>query len=183
MRLKNNMGNFINKIVGRIPKHEFNGGKGEKAINWFGKYISTPENRLLIGVSALMSQPFIDLFNKDVDEDTRIVSCARTIGKTIAGTITGFGVRAGCITLTKKFSVLGKASPIKKLFTPSNAPKEMTYAYKQYQNAMGMLLAIGAMLITNFAIDAPLTNFITNHLTDYFRGKSKLNKGGLNEKA
>ena len=44
-----------------------------------------------------MSQPFIDASNKNVDEKTRKVSVARTIAKIIAGTLTGYFVRKGCI--------------------------------------------------------------------------------------
>lgn len=177
--------NITEKIVSKIPKREFNGGRGEKLLNWFGENVSTPENRLIIGVTALASQPFIDLYNKDVDEDTRIVSCARTIGKTIAGTLTGVVVRAGFIHLTRNYSELGDVGgkTIKKLFTPPNAPDKMTYAYKQYRNAMGMLLAIVAMLFTNFAIDAPLTNFLTNRLTKQFQDKFKKHEEVLNEKS
>ena len=170
--------NITEKIVSKIPKREFNGGRGEKFINWFGKNISTPENRLIIGISALASQPFIDLYNKEVDEKTRIISCARTLGKTISGIITGVAVRAGFIHLTKKYSELGSVEnrQLKNFFTPSKAPPKMTYAYKQYQNAMGMLLAVFGLIITNFAIDAPLTNFLTNHFTKKF-------EGGRNEKS
>ena len=178
---------IISTIAGKIPEHKFNGERSEKFLNWFGRNISTPENRLIIGVTALASQPFIDLYNKDVDEKTRVVSCARTIGKIVAGTITGVGVRAGFMKLTRNYSELGTVGTktIKKLFTPPNAPEKMTYAYKQYQNAMGMLLAIGAMLFTNFAVDVPLTNFLTNRLTKSFLGKSKEGKteGVLNDKS
>ena len=159
-----------------MPKKEFNGGRGEKVINWFGKYISAPENRLIIGVSALVSQPFIDYYNKKVDEETRRVSCARTIAKTIAGMITGYSVRAGFSKLVQKHSEFGAKN---NFFTPSNASKSLKHAYKQYQNAMGMTLAIAGLIITNFAIDAPLTNFLTNYLTP----KIKKPKEGKHDKS
>lgn len=176
--------NIADKIVSIIPKREFNGGRGEKVVHWFGENISAPENRLIIGVSALMSQPFIDLYNKDVDEDTRIVSCARTIAKTVVGTAVGFSVRAGFVHLIKHYSALGNTGTkkIKKLFTPSVAPEKMTYAYRQYQNAMGMFLAVATMLVTNFAIDATFTNLLTNKLTKYFQNAHKSKEGKLNAK-
>ncbi len=178
--------NVTDKIVNIIPAKKFHGKKSEKVLNWFGKHISTPENRLIIGVSALASQPFIDLYNNKVDEKTRIVSCARTIAKTISGTIIGVAVRLGFTKLTQNYSELGdvKGKNYKKFFTPSSsiAPAKKTYAYKQYQNAMGMFLSVGALLITNFAIDAPLTTFLTNKLTKKFEtaghktGKEKTNE-------
>lgn len=149
-------------ITNKLPKREFNGGRTERVIHWFGKHISAPENRLIIGASALVSQPFIDYYNKDVDEETRKVSAARTIAKTIAGTITGYSVRAGFTKLVEKYS---KFDSKNNFFTPSNASKSLPQTYKQYQNAMGMTLAIIGLVITNFAIDAPLTNFLTNFLT------------------
>ena len=149
-------------IINHIPKRQFNGERTERLINWFGKNISAPENRLIIGASALASQPFIDYYNKDVDEKTRKVSCARTIGKIIAGTLTGYSVREGFTKLVEKYS---KFDSKNNFFTPSNASKTFNHTYKQYQNAMGMTLAIIGLVITNFAIDAPLTNFLTNVLT------------------
>lgn len=160
----------IGKIVNRCPKREFNGGRGEKIINYFDKFISVPQNRLLIGVSALASQPFIDLFNQKVDEKTRIVSCARTLGKIVSGTITGFTIRAGFVKLVKNYSVVNKlgVKNVKRFFTPSNAVVDTNHAYKQYQNAAGTLLAVAGIMVSNFLIDAPLTNFITNTLLKKF---------------
>lgn len=177
------MVNITNKIVSIIPKHEFNGGRGEKVIHWFGQYVSSPENRLIIGVTALMSQPFIDLYNKDVDEKTRVVSCARTLAKTVVGTAVGFSVRAGFVHLTKNYSALGNVGikKIRKLFTPSEAKTDMPYAYKQYQNAMGMFLSVAAMLLTNFAIDATLTKFLTNVLVKKFEDAGLEPKKGMKE--
>jgi hypothetical protein len=162
-------------IVNKIPTKKFNGERTQRVIEWFGKNISTPENRLIIGVSALASQPFIDLYNKDVDEKTRYISCARTIAKTVSGTIIGVAIRLGFTKLTQKYSELSDNAPkAKKFFTPSNAPKKMTYAFRQYQNTMGMLLAVGGLLITNFAIDAPLTVYLTNILTKHFENHGKI---------
>lgn len=176
---------ITDKIVNLIPEKKFNGGNGEKFIKWFGKHISTPENRVIIGVTALLSQPFIDYYNKDVDEKTRKVSCARTIAKIVAGTLTGFAVRASFIKLVRNYSQLGNSSAVKKFFTPSNAKTDMPYAYRQYQNTMGMMFAIAGLIVTGFAIDAPLTNFLTNTLTKNIENKSlkggKSSKGGNNE--
>lgn len=157
---------ITNRIVKHIPNHEFKGGRGEKFIHWFGRNISTPENRLIIGVTALMTQPFIDLYNKDVDDKTQKVSFARTVGRCIAGMTSGFLVRKGCIKLVEKCSVRKDipSKAIMKIFTPPAAIKGMEYAYKNYQRAMGMLFAIGALIFTNFAFDAPVTNFLTNKI-------------------
>lgn len=176
---------ITDKIVEKIPVKKFKGGLDEKFINWFGEHVSTPQNRVIIGATALLSQPWIDLNNKEVDEKTRKVSCARTVAKIISGTLTGFAVRAGLIKLVREFSKQGDVGEklIKKFFTPSNAKENLPYAYRQYQNAMGMLLAIVGLLVTNFIVDAPLTNFLTNLLTKNIGNKESKTQGGLNEKA
>lgn len=67
-----------------VPNRIVNSEKWQKRIKWVGSEISSPENRLILGVTALMSQPFIDAHNKSVDEDTRKVSVCRTIAKIVA---------------------------------------------------------------------------------------------------
>lgn len=161
---------IIDRIVQRLPKREFNGERGEKVINFFTKHVSVPESRLIIGVSMLMCQPFIDLYNKDVDEKTRVISCAKTIAKNVVGIATGVTIRAGFIKLAKNYSKVGgkEINKIKRLFTPSNAASEKTQAYRQYQNTMGTLLAVVGMAFTNFLVDAPLTVLMTNVLMKRF---------------
>lgn len=178
--------NFFNKI----PNRNFADNKGfGRVINWFDKNVSSPENRLILGATALMSQPFIDLYNRKVDEKTRNVSCARTIAKIIAGTLTGVSVRYACIAAIKNLSAVGKIgskstinvgraglkkakdiviTTTRQLFTPSAAKTHSSHEYEQYQNTIGTGLAIIVMVFTNFLIDAPLTKFLTNKLNKKF---------------
>ncbi len=162
---------YIGKIIKYIPRKEFSGGSGEKVISFFDKKISVPENRLIIGMTALLTQPVIDLYNKDVDEKTRKISCARTIAKIISGTAIGVGLRYGCIKLAKNYSKLPKesASKMQKLFTPSEA-KTKDHAYMQYQNTMGALLSVVGLVFANFLIDAPLTTVLTNSFMKKIKG-------------
>lgn len=69
------------------------GAKADKFYKTAGREISSAENRLILGATALMSQPFIDFHNRKIDEDTRRVAVCRTIAKIIAGTATGYAVR------------------------------------------------------------------------------------------
>lgn len=135
-------------------------------INKAGEKISSAEQRLILGASALMSQPFIDAHNKNVDEKTRKVSVARTIAKIIAGTATGFAIRKGCIKAIKAMSQPRGANvqKWKTFFTPKDITKTNTDAFTQYRNAMGTVVALVVMMFTNFLIDAPLTKFLTNTL-------------------
>ena len=72
-----------------IPEAVYSDKKMVNGIKKTGEKISSAEQRLILGASALMSQPFIDANNKRVDEKTRKVSVARTIAKIVAGTFTG----------------------------------------------------------------------------------------------
>lgn len=150
------------------------------AVNWIGKEISSPENRLILGVTALMSQPFIDANNKAVDEQTRKVSVCRTIAKIIAGTFTGVLIRYGCIKSIKAFSKLPtsldknnmpvKLNSLNTFFSPKNAQSDVTDAYKQYQNAFGTIASLVVMTFTNFLLDVPITKYLTNKFIKHAQG-------------
>lgn len=145
-----------------IPNIELSGNVDW--INKIGEKISSAEQRLILGMSALMSQPFIDFYNKNVDEETRKVSVARTIAKIIVGTATGFAIRKGCIKAIEAMSQprLLNIPKWKTFFTPEDVTKTDTEAFKQYRNAMGTIVALEVMTFTNFLIDAPLTKLLTN---------------------
>ena len=122
-----------------------------------------------------MTQPFIDAKNKNVDEETRRVSVCRTIAKIIAGTLTGYAIRKGAIKAIRAWSQLPApgVSRYRTLFTPKGARSTNTEAYKQYQNAMGTVVALVVMMFTNFIIDAPLTKFLTNLMVKNSGGDKK----------
>lgn len=138
-----------------------------KGIEWIGENLSSAENRLILGASALLSQPFIDASNNDIDEKTRKYSIARTIAKIIVGTTTGYLIRKGCIKSIDAFTTLPtditpdmKFKKLRTCLLPQvkHTAKELA----QYKNALGTLLALGVMLFTNFLVDAPLTKLLTN---------------------
>ena len=92
------------------------------------------------------------------------VSVARTVAKIIAGTLTGYYIRKGCIKGIKALSEMPSKNvkKIKTLFTPSNAKDNTSDPFLQYRNAMGTVVALVVMMFTNFLIDAPLKKFLTN---------------------
>lgn len=165
-------------VTRAVPAVTVNSKRANKAIAWIGKKISSPQNRLILGVSALMSQPFIDLNNKKVDEDTRKISAARTVAKIIAGTLTGVAIRAGCIKAIDAFSKLPtqlaknvKNPRLKTLFTPESAIAGILNDLTHYKKAMGTIVSLVVMVFTNFLIDAPLTKFLTNKFVDKIHEK------------
>ncbi|MBS4759417.1 MAG: hypothetical protein KHX03_01810 [Clostridium sp.] len=149
-------------------------------IKFVGESINSPEQRLIQGATALMTQPLIDLNNKDVDEDTRMMSVARTLAKIIAGTIVGVLVRQGSISLINamsqyKFNPLATSGSklqdvgkLRSLFLPAfktvcsamteQAAKEEMNLYRK---GMGTFIGTMVGLITNFLIDAPATKWLT----------------------
>lgn len=151
----------------------------KELVDLIGKHIQSPEQRLLLGATALATQPFIDYRNKDVDDNTRMISVARTLAKIVAGTIVGVLVRRGGIGLVealgkKKFTYdakgfVEKITPESKkdIFTPkflkvkNCTEEEFERRYSAYIKAMGTMFATVAMIFTNFAIDAPLTRVLT----------------------
>ena len=173
--------NVTGTVAGAIPTVTIKGERANKIISWIGKNISSPENRLILGVTALMSQPFIDLHNRKVDEETRKVSAARTVAKIIAGTLTGVLVRKGCIKAIDAFSMLPsqitsktKWPWLRTLFTPDSAISGVLTDLTHHKNALGTFLSLFVMTITNFAIDAPLTKFLTNKFVDKIKEKDAI---------
>ena len=163
-KLRDSMRSIKQKGLNILPNAEFSNEKFLYRLKDIGKNFSSDKQRLALGITALATQPFIDAHNKSVDEKTRKVSVARTIAKIIAGTLTGFLIRYGCIKAIKAFSQIpGKGvAKYKTIFTPKGVTDNTTDAFDQYRNAMGTVVALGVMVFTNFLIDAPLTKFLTN---------------------
>ena len=160
----------LNAVGSRENLPTISNPKTIHAIDWIGKKLSSAENRLILGASALLSQPFIDASNKDVDLETRKYSVCKKKTKIIAGTATGYTIRKLCIksidAFTKSVSDIKpdmKFKTLRTLFTPTL--KYTADELSQYKNTLGTILALGVMVFTNFLIDAPLTKGLTNAFT------------------
>ncbi len=174
-RLQASIRSIKQKGLDMLPGAEFSSEKFLYRLKDIGKNFSSDKQRLVLGATAIVTQPVIDAKNKSVDEKTRKVSVARTVAKIIAGTLTGFFIRYGCIKAIKAFSQIpGKGVPkYKTIFTPKGITDNTTDAFEQYRNAMGTVIALGVMLFTNFLIDAPLTKFLTNVFTKHQETEDK----------
>ena len=148
------------------------------------KTISKPaENRLIMGATAIVTQPLIDYHNHKVDEETREISRNRTIAKILVGTLVGVIIRGSCYKLVKAMTnISGTGKYSKALIPPKYLEKFKKYIslLDTHCNTLSTLTAIGAMCITNFAIDAPATVWLTNKLNA--RTKAKREKA-LEKKA
>ena len=165
--------NYAKGIYQKIPSYTVSGEKLNKAVSYIGKKITSPQQRVILGATAILTQPLIDAHNKRVDDETKVVSVAKTISKILVGTLTGFFVRSLTIkaqkTLAKTAAEVSKdAKPIVRKLQTCLTPREFQNATKdeisQYRNAMGTIISLLIMLITNFKIDAPWTNRLTNYL-------------------
>ncbi len=138
-----------------------------KFLEKFNKKIAGPEQRFIMGLSAISSQPFIDYFLGSKDEKTRKTSVCKTIAKIIVGTATGIFVRGLAIKHSDK---LLKTEYFKKNFSKILANNEQKLLL---QKNTGDIIALGICLITNFLIDAPLTKLSTNYLVKKFVNKER----------
>ena len=163
--------NIVKNVYNRLPSIQVSKDKVIDNVAYIGKKWSSPHQRAILGLTAIVMQPYIDWKNKNVDEKTRKVSVARTCAKIIAGTLTGVALRAGFIKGIAAMSktaaeIPANAKPftkkIKQCLTPKNLDPANKDALEQYRNSMGTILSLAAMVFTNFLIDAPLTKFLTN---------------------
>ena len=171
---------IMQKTLDLLPEHtsKESARKLEKWNN-FDNWVSRPDiNRGVMGATALVTQPFIDASNHKVDDETRKVSICRTIAKIIAGTGVGMFVVRGPLykAITSMTNINGKSKYSKKLI-PKKFLAEMSNNekfLKNYRSALSMSIALGAMCITNFVLDAPLTIALTNLFKDKVSEKSKV---------
>lgn len=159
--------------------------KDSPNLNNFGNFINRPDvNRAIMGITAIVTQPFIDKHNPDVDKETAETSMCRTTGKIIAGTTVGCIVRAGVYYLINACTSLDpKAPKWKKWLMPSENMQRRAFNhnndwFKSYKNVLATALGLGIMLITNPLLDVPLTSMITKKLNN--RRKSKQNTPEVN---
>jgi len=173
---------FKQKVFDAIPEATFK--DPSKKIENLTNYISRPgPNRAIMGGTALLMQPAIDASNKKVDEKTRKISICRTISKIVVGTLVGIAVRGSAYKLVHKMTdIKGTAKCSKKLLPPEimNWLMEKEGRLEGYRNVISYFTAFLAMLVTNFAIDAPLTALMTNKLKSKFVPDLEQNKEARN---
>ena len=166
----------IARITGVVRKPAFNGicrSKAYQKMTEFAfEHISTAEQRLLLGVTGVVMQPWIDLSNKKVDKETRIYSACKNCAKAFVGSLTGFVIRKGCIKFVNHLIDKGMLLP-----SDISGIKHYTQKVKNYGSTLGTALAILVMIGTNFLIDAPLTQILSSKIYD----KAKADGGKENK--
>ena len=183
--ITNPIRNSAKSWYNKIPSVTVAKNKVINSVEYIGRKWTSPQQRVIMGATAIITQPFIDAHNKKVNEDTRRASVAKTIAKIIVGTATGFAVRYLCIKgikySSKTINELPKdikpfSKKLQTFFTPENVNVANKDAIEQYRNAMGTFVSLGIMLFTNFMVDAPGTKKLTNVIIDLdkqMRGENK----------
>lgn len=165
----------------------------EKFINYSGKKLNAPQQSVVMGVTAVLFQPYINRKNKKLDNDTRDMAVARSIGKNITGNFFDFITRVASIFAVGGLSkyiindvkneddLVTEISPknkIKDILTPNlkenfiqRPHKEFLKDYKSYRMAMGALLATGIAVFVKTTVELPVTKKLTEIF--YKREKSK----------
>lgn len=158
------------KIFDMAPNHTTKEDKNTlKNMDKFTYWVSEPmRNRGIMGVTALLTQPTIDYYNHRVDDETRTVSRNRTIAKIVAGTLVGMFVVRGPVYkfVEKTTNPMGTGKFSKSLLPVKfieQLAKNETHL-KNYRATIAMAIALAAMCVTNFVLDAPLTIILTNLL-------------------
>lgn len=159
------------KILDSVSERTFN--SNEEKIKKWAKYsdkMTRPaENRGIMGFTAIFLQPSIDYNNKKVDEKTRLVSVCRTVAKIVVGTLVGIMIRGGVYKAVEKMTQINGTKKWHKALLPSSLNHVKDKAkLLNYRSALSTLSALGIMLFTNFAIDAPWTLKLTNILKEKF---------------
>ena len=161
------------KILDTLPNATYNDTPETlKKIKRIDDKISRPaENRAIMGVTAILTQPAIDAYNPRADEETRRMSMIKDISKITVGTCVGIVVRGSVYKLVEKMTdITGKEKYSKYLLPKSNKHLESFIEQekflKNYRSALSTGIALLAMCITNFAIDMPLTLILTNLLNE-----------------
>lgn len=162
----------VQKAIDAVPQHTVkDSAKKIEAWEKIDGFMSRPaENRGIMGATALLTQPAIDSHNHKVDEETRRVSRNRTIAKILAGTGVGMLVVRGPIYrgILAMTDINGN-SKFSKALIPKKYLKEISENpkfLKNYRSALAMAIALEAMCVTNFALDAPFTAWLTNWLNE-----------------
>ena len=155
--------------------NQINSPKFYRALDFVNKHVSSDTQRLIMGVTAIATQPLIDLQNTKVDDETRWTSAMRTVAKIVVGTTVGVFVRHYAIKLAKNNPCFWRkagdkagipAFPGRDFWDRVDFSNPEHRRLNGYANTVGTIIGTGTGLITNFIIDAPLTKLMTNYLNE-----------------
>lgn len=141
------------------PYIDLSSAAAGKVLKVANDIIKSPEQRLILGTTALISMPVIEANNPDATEDQKTLAISKTFAKIIAGTASGFTVRKLCNKYIKSLQDNNKS-----LFSPENLKGILRTSLKDANvaNTIGTFVASFIMIFTNYLWDAPVTKNLTN---------------------
>ena len=146
----------------------------EKFLTAISEKFSSPHQRAILGVTALCTQPFIDLHNRHIKKEDKPITVARTIAKIIVGTAVGVALRHYSIKAIKNYTNAVNCGKYSQCLLPKSVvaqlnvnPNAVDPAYlTNYRNGLGTFIGVMGGLFTNFFVDAPLSKKLTNLIHD-----------------
>lgn len=152
-------------------------------LKWIAQNFSSPQQRAIMGITALCSQPFIDLHNKHIKKEDKSIVVSKTIAKIIVGTCIGVCLRHYAIKAVRNFTKTTNMGKYSQCLLPKNVlaqlrvdPKSVLSTHlENYRNGLGTFIGTMGGLFTNFLIDAPLTKMLTNFINEKVFNKEKVN--------
>ena len=156
----------------------------QNVLKWVANNFSSPHQRAILGITALCTQPFIDLHNRHIKKEDKPITVAKTIAKIIVGTIVGIALRYYAIKAIKNFTKTVKAGKYSQCLLPQEIVAKLNVNpasvpeqdLLNYRNGLGTFIGVMGGLFTNFLIDAPLSRKLTNLIHDNVFKKEKANE-------
>ena len=157
----------------------------QEGLKWVANNFSSPHQRAVLGITALCSQPFIDLHNRHIQKVDKPITVAKNISKIVVGTIAGVTLRYYAIKAINSFTKTVKNGKYSQCFLPNETISELKRAaldkkllegIRNYKEGLGTFLVVSVGAFTNFLIDAPLTKILTNFIHDNFFKKEDVNE-------
>ena len=170
-----NIASKYNNLPGLCFEQNFiNGAKKNtrKFLRYLSKNFTSPHQRAVLGITAICTQPFIDLHNKNIKKEEKPVVVSKTLAKIIVGTSFGVAVRHFSIKAVKNFTKSINTGKYSQCLLPKKVVENLKKGLvpedyiRNYRNGLGTFLGLATCLITNFLIDAPLSKILTNVIHD-----------------
>lgn len=136
----------------------------DKSYAWM-ESINGVQQRAILGVASIATQPFIDYYNPKADEKTRKYSVLKTIVKIVVGAGVGCAVRAGAIKMAKNMIQKPNNKFLEKIKNPE-LKKQMGEWFNDkkkkevFTGNFGTILGIVGVVAADLLIDMPVAKFL-----------------------
>ncbi|MDD3420511.1 MAG: hypothetical protein PHE78_07950 [Candidatus Gastranaerophilales bacterium] len=151
-----------------------------KSFDWMSNLDGTHQ-RIILGGTALVTQPVIDYYNPMADEKTRKFSVLKTVIKIVVGTVVGTSVRHVGMMYARKVTKGNKF--LEKIKNPA-LKKDLTKIFsnekdkKNFIGNFGTILGLMGVIVADFTFDMPLAKAAIDIGTKMFGLSKPDEKGG-----